>query len=464
MEITRRLAEFIVDTDTGSISQAAFSAARDAFTDCLGVTLAGSQEEAGRIMASFLRKLGGEPHAAVIGWGFRTSPLEAALANGTAAHALDYDDVSPGIRGHPSVVLLPPVLALAEETRAPGRELLAAYIIGFEVASRVGNAMSADYSDDLGWHPTAPLGSLGAAAASARLLKLDRMQTVMALGLAASQASGLRQNFGTMTKPFHAGNAARSGVVAALLAREGFTAAEDIIEGRFGFCHAFSGGRGYDPGRAVEELGDPFQVVSPGVGLKRYPCCGSAHGALDAMLHLIRENDISPEKVSRIECSVPFDPPRSLIHYRPRTGLEGKFSMHYCMAAALLDGKIGLKSFTTPAVLRPEAQRLMEKVEMYRHPGDEGKPSWESPYYLVRVRLDDGREYQHRIDDARGDAQRQRSMTQDELAAKYRDCAALVLEESAMERSLELLGGLEELEDIAELVNIVMGSPAHGAT
>ena len=457
MEITKRLAEFIVDTDTGSIPQAAFPAARDAFIDCLGVTLAGSQEEAGRIIASFLRKLGGEPRAAVVGWGFRTPPPEAALANGTAAHALDYDDVSPGIRGHPSVVLLPPVLALGEEAHASGREVLAGYIIGFEVASRVGNAMSADYSDDLGWHPTAPLGALGAAAASARLLRLDKRQTAMALGLAASQAAGLRQNFGTMTKPFHAGNAARSGVVAALLAAEGFTAAEDVIEGRFGFCHAFSGGQGYDVKRILEGLGNPYQVVSPGVGLKRYPCCGSAHGALDAILHLIQEYDIPPEKVSRIECSVPFDPPRSLIHYRPQTGLEGKFSMHYCMAAALLDRKVGLKSFTAAAVLRPQAQRLIEKVEMHRHPGDEGKPSWVSPYYLVRVRLDDGREYQHRIEDARGDAQRQRSMTPDEIAAKYRDCASLALDESATERSLALLGRLEELEDITELMDIVMG-------
>ena len=216
---------------------------------------------------------------------------------------------------------------------------------GFEVACGVGEALSEAYYDDLGWHPTGPLGAVGSAAAASRIMALNPEQTAMTISLAASQASGLRQNFGTMTKPFHAGDAARVGVVSAKLVRDDFTASQDALEGRFGFIRAFSGGQGFNSEQVVENLGNKRYLVESGIEIKKYPCCGSAHLALDATFNLLSQRAIDPEAVDRIEVMVDFDPPRSLIHSRPASSLEGKFSMQYCLAAALLDRRGGAAIF-----------------------------------------------------------------------------------------------------------------------
>ena len=457
MGITKQFAKFVTETDYQKLPAEAVAAAKRAILDCVGVTIAGSSEPAGRLVANLVKRMGGTPKATVVGAGFRTSSPNAALANGTMAHALDYDDVSTTISEHPTAihltgVLLPVLLSLGEELKAAGGEIIAAYVLGFEVASRLANAMGPDYGDDLGWHPTAPLGTVGAAAAAAKLLKFNAAQTTTALGIAASQAAGLRQNFGTMVKPFHVGNAARSGIISAMLAKEGFDAAQDSLEGRFGFCHAFSGGRGYDVSKIA--LSEPFQVVSPGPAPKLYPCCGSTHGALDALFPLIQKYNIQPEKVSAVEVSVPFDPPRSVIYYNPKTGLEGKFSMQYVLAAAVVDRKVGLKTFTTEQVQRPEVRKLFDKIKMFRQPGREGHPSWEPPEYVVTVKMDNGETYT-------GQANTPfiapiRIATREELAEKYRDCASLVLSASDVEASLELLENLEELQDITRLAEIII--------
>ena len=454
MEITKQLAKLVAETDYERLPAEAVAAAKRLILDCVGVTIAGSLEPVGRLVADLVRRMGGTPQATVVGAGFRTSSPNAALANGAMAHALDYDDMtSGGIRGHPTAVLLPVLLSLGEELKASGREIIAAYVLGFEVESRLGEAMSAAYSDDLGWHPTAPLGTVGAAAVAAKLLKLNAAKTVTALSVAASHAAGLRQNFGTMTKPLHVGNAAKNGIISAMLARDDFTAAPDALEGRHGFCHAFSGGTGYEVNKILKDWGEPFQVVSPGPGIKLYPCCGSAHGALDAILPLIQKHNIQPEKVSAIEVSVPFDPPRSLVHSNPKTGLEGKFSMQYCLAAALVDHKLGLKTFTTEQVQRPEARKLFDKIKMFRQPGMEGRPSWEIPQYVVTVKMDNGETYSQEA--AAPLSAIHRSVTRQELVNKYRDCAILVLPTAAIEASLELLENLEELPDMTQLVEII---------
>jgi 2-methylcitrate dehydratase PrpD len=460
IEITRQLARFVVETDYRKLPSEAVAAAKRSILDCVGVTIAGSLEPAGRLVANLIRKTSGNPEAAVVGMGFRTSSANAALANGTMAHALDYDDVSTTASGHPiplhlTTVLLPVLLALGEEQKASGREIITAYVLGYEAASRLANAMSTDYGDQLGWHPTAPLGTVSAAAAAARLLKLNELQTATALGIAASQAAGLRQNFGTMVKPFHAGNAAKSGIISALLAKEGFTAAPDALEGQFGFCHAFSGGRGYDVNKIVERLGEPFQVVSPGPAIKLYPCCGSTHGALDALFTLLKKHEIETERVSAVEVSVPFDPPRSLIYDNPKTGLEGKFSIQYCLAAALVDRKVNQQTFTTEQVQRPEIRKLFDRIKMFRPPEMKGRPSWESPKYAVTVKMDNGKTYSEQgkvpfIAPIR-------IPTKHELTEKYRNCASLVLSSGHVDESLELLEHLEKLKDISRLSEILVG-------
>lgn len=458
MEITKRIAEYVVNTDLEDFPPEAIQAAKGAILDCLGCMLAGSREPLADVLCEFVRSNGGRPVASVVGRGFRTSAPDAALVNGVMAHALDYDDITQGIKGHPTVVLLPPALALAEEEGATGRDVVLSYMLGFEVACSLGDAISDAYFDDLGWHPTGPLGALGAAVAASRIMKLGWEQTAMVISLAASQSAGLRQNFGTMTKPFHAGAAGRAGVTAAKLVKGGFTASQDAIEGRFGFIHAFSGGKGYEKERVLQTLGKRCHLMESGVEIKKYPCCGSAHLALDAVFGLIKRERVEAAQVDKIEVEVDFDPPRSLIHSRPKTALEGKFSMQYCLAAALLDRKIGLQSFTDQQVLRPEAQYLIPKVDMHRIAGYAGQPSWVEGYNEVVMSLKDGRVLKEKAERAAQGALR--GVTMLDIQRKFRDCASLVLPNSATKELLGLLDRLEELESIGGLVDLLRGDGA----
>jgi 2-methylcitrate dehydratase PrpD len=454
LKVTQRIAQYVSATCLEDFPPEAVNAAKGAIMDCLGCAVAGSREPLADILCRFVRANGGSPVASVVARGFKTSTPDAALMNGALAHALDYDDITQATKSHPSAVLLPAALALAEETGATGRDILLAYCLGFEVACSVGEALSAAYYDDLGWHPTGPLGALGAAAAASRILMLDQSQTAMAISLAASQAAGLRQNFGTMTKPFHAGAAARTGVTAAKLAQGGFTASADAVEGRFGFIHAFSGGGGFDQEQVLNTLGKKCYLVESGIEIKKYPCCGSAHLALDAAFRLLKQQ-IDSSQVERIEVTVDFDPPRSLIHSRPKTALEGKFSMQYCLAAALLDRQIGLGTFTDRQVLRPEAQDLIGRVHMHRIPGHEGQPSWSEGYNEVEVYAKDGRVLKERA--ARITAGALRGVTMHDIQAKFRDCASGVLSDRATEELLDLLGHLEELPNAGRLADLLRG-------
>lgn len=269
--------------------------------------------------------------------------------------------------------------------------------------------------------------------------------------MAASQAAGLRQNFGTMTKPFHAGSACRTGVVAAKLVQAGFTASLDAIEGRFGFMHAFSGGEGYDRERVLQNLDNRCYLVESGIEVKKYPCCGSAHLALDAISRLIDREKIVPDQVESIDVKVDFDPPRSLIHSRPKTALEGKFSMQYCLAAFLLDGQDGLNTFSDQQVMRGAAQSLIPRVEMQRISGFEGQQSWTEAYNQVEVHLNDGRTLTERADRITQGALR--GVTIPEIQAKFRDCASLVLSKPRTEELVGLLDRIEELESIEALTD-----------
>ncbi|MDE2842623.1 MAG: MmgE/PrpD family protein, partial [Chloroflexota bacterium] len=268
-----------------------------------------------------------------------------------------------------------------------------------------------------------------------------------------SQASGLRQNFGTMTKPFHAGDAARAGVVSALLVRDGFTASPDALEGRFGFIRAFSGGRDFDAGQVVRNLENRCYLVESGIEVKKYPCCGSAHLALDATFDLLSQGSIDPDAVERIEVMVDFDPPRSLIHSRPVSSLEGKFSMQYCLAAALLDRRVGLDSFDDDQVLRPAAQSLIPRIDMRRFTGNEGKPSWTEGCNEVQVYLKDGAVLRQQARRASSGALR--GVTMDDIRAKFRDCASLRLSEPTAAEVLTRLDSLERPEPIADLANLL---------
>jgi len=459
MGVTEKLAQFVVGTDHDSLPEEVVTAAKRAVLDTLAVTIAGCGEEAAAIITAYVRELGAAAEAGVVGSGFQTAASEAALANGTLAHALDYDDVSMSMLGHPSAPLLPAVLALAEKTGAPGKDVIVAFLVGFEVECKVGSAIGASHYAR-GWHPTATLGTLGAATACAKLLRSDLAATRAALGIATSLAGGTRQNFGTMSKPLHAGIAARNGVMAASLAARGFTADASIIEAPLGFLHLFGVGD-HDAEKAMASLGQPFDIISPGIGVKLYPCCYESHRALDAVLQLQKEANIELRRIARVEARLSRGTAIPLIHHRPQTGLEGKFSMEYCLAAALLDGRIDLASFSDEAVQRPQAQELLRRVEMVEE--EQGQPIVGPA--TVTVILDDGSQHSRRVETPGGDPKA--PLTWEELVAKYKDCAAGILPDAATARSVEIIADLEAAADVGELMGIVCltspGAEAPGA-
>ncbi|MFH1604674.1 MAG: MmgE/PrpD family protein [Pseudomonadota bacterium] len=455
MGLTDNIAKFIITATYEDFPSQAVFAARHGIIDCVACALAGSKEELSNVLVRFAEDTGSGSAATIIGRGIKTSEPMAALVNGAMSHALDYDDITHAIKGHPSVVCLPPALAIGEAVGASGRDVMLAYMVAFEVGCAIASGMGVDYADDLGWHPTAPLGTLAAAVAASRLLGLNQEQTAMAISLAASNASGLRENFGTMTKPFHAGNASRGGVTAAMLVKRGYTAATTGLEGRFGFMHAFSGGRGENVSAPLERLGKQFFLEQPGVNIKKYPCCGSTHNPLDAYFLLRQEQPVDYREVDSVEVFVDFDPPRSLIHSDPHTALEGKFSIQYCLAAALVDGTVGLAQFEDAMVMRPEIRALIPKITMKRNPGNEGKPSWVEAYNEVRITLKNGKvlsRAQHR--NYEGSV---RGVTPEGMDMKFRDCASRALPMSKVNEALAILHNLEKQPNINGLMSAVSG-------
>lgn len=419
--VTTALAEHVVTTDLEHLPEEALELSRRSLVDTVGVTIAARQDPAPTILRRTLGiDLPAGP-ATVLFDGTRTSASTAALLNGTAGHALDYDDVADMMYGHPSVVLWPAVLACGEQVGASGRDLLEAFIVGFQVMAAVSAGMTVRDHYRAGWHSTATIGLLGATGSSARLLGLDVDQTRSALGVAASMAGGSRQNFGTMTKPLHPGLAARDAVMAALLAGNGFTADADQLEQPLGYFAMYgSADAPLEP--VLQVLDGPVALTEHGLNVKKYPCCYNTHRTADATLDLAKQQGLRAEEGRRVRLTLEpgaFDP---LIHHRPRTGLEGKFSAEYVVAAGLLDGAVGLRSFTDPAVQRPEAQDLLRLVEVSESATPpEGPAEWEYAYSVVQVDTDRG-QFSFRTDVPRGD--RRAPMTREDLEAKFRDCVS----------------------------------------
>lgn len=447
MRVTEELAHFVATC--ADIPAEARVQAQRAVLDTTGVMLAGSLEECARIAAAVVHARGSRPVATVVGQGFRTSPDAAALANGVAAHALDYDDVNDAMTGHPSAPLVPALLAVAEEMHASGRALLDALVLGFEVEARLGRGMGPSHYSR-GWHATATLGVLAAAAAAARLYGLGATQTGMALGIAVSLAGGSRQNFGTMTKPLHPGHAAQDGIVAAQLAGRGFTADATAIEAPLGYLSLFSPDGDADPQAVLAGLGQPFEILDSGLSVKLYPCCFATHRAIEAALGLLEAMPFDPGTVERIVVRQPRGSGVPLIHSRPSTGLEGKFSMEYCVAAAILDGRVDLASFEDTAVQRATAQRLLRSVKV-ETTADESKPA--EGYADLEIDLAGGKRLYRRVDEPRGVPDL--PLTLDQLVAKFRNCAQRVLSLDATERTLALLLELDRLDSIAPLTDLL---------
>jgi 2-methylcitrate dehydratase PrpD len=451
---TEKLARFAAELELEQIPAEAIEWAKDAILDCIAVTLAGTQEVAGRIITNYVKEAAGRPEAGVFAAGFKTNAENAALANGTMAHALDFDDwILPNWMGHPTAPQLPAILALGQRQRISGKDILLAYVVGFEVGGRIGAGVGRGHYEHCGWHPTATLGTMGATAACCNILRLDAAQTRMALGIASSEASGVRQNFGTMTKPLHAGLASRNGVTAALLAQKGFTGDGDAVEGPLGFSGAFTTGGDYDPGKMTEGLGNSFLIVENGVSIKPYPCCGDGHRCLDAMLYLATEHDIKPDDVESIECRTSDMVPKIMMRHRPKTGSEAKFSMEFGMAIALVDRKAGLEQYTTERVMDPKVQGLIKRVSFVHPPEANGYWGMETYPEQVTVRLYNGSVYSHEVLESKGRPGNR--LSQSELVEKYRECAARAISSERIDRSLDLFQKLEDLGDISALMDVV---------
>ena len=450
---TEQIARFVAETSYDQIPREALSRAKWCILDCLGVALAGANESAGIIISEYVKDLGGKPEATVIASGFRTSSPQAALVNGTLAHALDYDDSHPNFQ-HATAVTLPAVLALAERERVSGKAILEAYVLGCEVGSKIGITMG-NALGELGWHPCGIIGSIASAVASAKLLNLNKTQIRTALGIAASQAAGLSRNIGTDVKPFHSGLGAKNGVVAAMLAVRNFKADESIFDGHHSFPKVFLG-KEYDLAKSSRPLGAPFSIVAQGIGrIKPYPTGGPSHKSVTAMLELIQKHRVHADEVAEVECQVSPYLVQHFGHYsRAKTASRARFSMHYAMAAALIDGALTLKQFTDEKVTTPEVQDLMSKVKLVElHSEVKEGQTHSDPPQIVTVKLQNGKAYSHQVPFAKGEPRNPMSL--EEIIDKFRDCAGTVLSPLDIERTVDLVVKLETLPDITELMGFM---------
>lgn len=453
--LTRYVAEFICGTPLHALPADVMELGRKSILDGLGLALSGGASQCGGFVRQHLRdlQLGAGP-ATVIGTNLKVAPRFAAFANGVGIHADDYDDTQLavaadrvyGLLTHPTAPALPAALAVGEATHANGAATMLAYQLGVEVECKIAEAINPRHYQ-AGFHTTATCGTFAAAAAGSKLLGLDVEATARALSIAGSQSAGLRENFGTMTKPFHAGRASESGVAAAQFASYGWTATDRILEAPRGFFSAAGGG--YDPQAIAGKLGSPWTISQPGVSIKPHPSGSLTHPGMTEMLRLIREHGIQAKDVMRVRVGTNHNMPNALIHHRPQNELQAKFSMEFCMAILLLEGRAGLNEFTDEVVLRPDVKAMIEKVDFVVDQEAEAA-GYHKMTTIIDIELAGGRKVSGRADFGKGSPAN--PMSYDDVANKFRENAAFAKfpakqAESviAMVRDFETLPGLDRL-------------------
>ncbi len=433
--------------------------ARRCFIDGLGVILAGSTAPGSVIVREYVREQGSRPDASVFSRErLQTSTALAALANGASGHALDFDDTqlstTPdrlfGLLTHPTVPPLAAGLALGERLGVSGRELLEAFLVGFEVECKIAEAIDPSHYKK-GFHTSGTIGTFGATVSAARLLKLDRTATAHALGIASSFSAGIRVNFGTMTKPLHVGRAASNGVTAAELAARGFTAGSDALDGPWGYFQVFGGG--FDPDRIVGALGNPYSILDPGVSIKPYPCGCLGHPSMDAMLKLVVDHDITPEQVRRIRLRAGSNILNPLRYRKATTELEAKFCPAFMLSSIVLRRRAGIHEFTDEFVRTAAVQEMMERVDTVFDAGIEAQ-GFEAMRSIVEVELADGRLLVQPADERyRGGPDN--PFGRDDLYEKFRECGALVLSPDRLTAVLACVESLADLRDVRDLVSML---------
>lgn len=443
MGATRRIAEFAANLRLKDVPEDVWVVAKGGFLDATTASIAGAHSEPASILTRCTRAWGGAPTSGVIGEAFKTSPVAAARINGTIQSSHDFD---------PPVPLFPVLLAVGEAQQSTGREVLEAYVAGYEVQSKLQGGTSAKHST-LGWHSNTVFGTFAAAVAASKLLKLDAPSTLNALGVASSQAAGTMQSLGTMAKPLQTGLAAANGIIAASLAKEGLTATGEGLEGRAGTLKLVGGRGEYDEKAISQTFGAPWNLLERQIRIKPYPCCRWAHRPLDALLAVIRSHAMRGDEVERIECEISAHVPEVMTYGFPKDGNEAKFSLSYCLAVAVADGEVGLDQFAESRIKSEDVAQLMHRVDIL-HPN--GKSELDTGTMLpctIRLHLRDGTVLEEEAGIARGDPGN--AMTLDDVQAKFLQVTRSLIASKHAERILTIIRHLEDAPDLQELAGIL---------
>jgi 2-methylcitrate dehydratase PrpD len=456
---TKGLSRFIAGTNYADLPAEAVTAAKLGILDHIGVTMAGSQDPSGRIISDLVRENRSAPEATVVGWRYKASCSLAALANGSASHVLDYDDCldfpDSGL-AHPTAATMAAALAVGEKEHISGRDLITAYLLGIETYGKIGLICKESWVGKKGWEWTGVLGVMGAVTAVSRILKLDEDHTETALGIAASLSSGLIRNFGTMAGHLHAGNAARNGIEAGYLAQKGYTGRHGIIEIPAGFYNAYTGIE--DPAAPevleghLKALGNPWNILKPGLMFKAFPCCHIGHFGADAGLQLRSKHSLDWRQIAAIEFRVPSIMGKEIASPEPQTGVEGRFSLGYILSRALIYGRLRIRDFSDEGVKDPASRQLMRKIKFVTMAQD--RQNGVFGYQEIVLKMNDGQVYSCKVEHPKGEPQN--PQTAEEFEAKYRDCAETGhFEEKTATRIKDLVLDLENVEDVSQIMGLI---------
>ena len=427
--------------------------------DTVGVTVVGSHDEAVRMVAALV-----DPEARgaslLFGLDRRVPALDAGLVNGTAAHALDFDDCNNTVYGHPSAPVLPGLFALADQSGASGRDFLTAYVAGFEAECKFSRGVNL-YQYVKGWHPTATVGIIGAVAAAGHLLKLTAEQLATALGIAASMASGIKSNLGTMTKPLHVGLCSRNALTAVLLARSGFTSNPQAFEHEHGYFKLFNGDGNFDIDRIFEGWGEHYDIVDPGIAIKQYPCCASTHAPADAAFALLAEHQMKPDDIAKIES---FTHTRRLAHTNrpdPRSAVDAKFSVQYVLSRALTERRVVAEHFEGEAYRDPTVRSLMQRVVAAPY-STEQFPADNHQAAELRITLKNGRVLTKKIDQADGRTSAN-PLPDAKLKAKFEHCLDGIVHAANIPALYAAIQDFEKIPDVRSLTALISSEKAVAA-
>ncbi len=451
MTITSAISSFIRSFNLGDAGPEAINTAKHAFVDTLGVALGAINGDISRILYRYAHDIGGSPEVSVIGGSSKASAETAAMVNGTLCHALDFDDTCRTMLAHASVVLVPTALSIGQKLELSGKDLLEGYIAGFEVAGKIGRALNPGLYDR-GWHPTSAIGVMGSCACALKMMGASDAEIRSAFGIVCSEASGIKKNFGSMTKPYHAGSAAAKGVRAAQLAAYGFTGDHDPFDGQFGYFDLYHGVTSVEPWWVTKHLGDPFEILSPGITFKPYPCVAAVHSLIDIALDLRNKHIFEYKDIESVECVMH---PRRL-PYTSRenvtTGLQGKFSSKYCVSAALVDGAVGLEQFKDDHVKGHEIQKLMLRINV--KPMLQSDPLFKDEYGgRVIVYLKGGKVLKGEQAEAKGTPGN--PMSEKQFKDKFLNCATLNIPSPDALSLFDTLSNLEAVDSVSRLMGLL---------